>query len=264
MEENRMEMLWSFLVGIGGGTLGAIGVIKWMGILVKDRLNLKWQQDYKIELENLKAAINRNQAIISSALNTFASGHNLAQEKRLNALDSMWRCILSIRNFVSPVSTFYSILLSDEYVPAIQKNKDIFLVSGITDETLNKFLKEIDYIEVHRPYLGENIWSLFYAYRAFMLRLTYLFIRGKEKNHIEPWHNDNHLIVLLKTSLDEEDLKKINLSQTNSILYGIQLFEQRILIEVNKFINGEYSSEASFKEAKRLMEIVNNKEVFKN
>jgi hypothetical protein len=47
MEENRMEMLWSFLVGIGGGTLGAIGVIKWMGILVKDRLNLKWQQDYK-------------------------------------------------------------------------------------------------------------------------------------------------------------------------------------------------------------------------
>ncbi|HZG61000.1 MAG TPA: hypothetical protein VEY68_11140 [Anoxybacillus sp.] len=48
-----MKMLWSFLVGIGGGTLGAIGVIKWMGILFKDRLNLKWQQDYKIELENL-------------------------------------------------------------------------------------------------------------------------------------------------------------------------------------------------------------------
>jgi hypothetical protein len=85
-----------------------------------------------------------------------------------------------------------------------------------------------------------------------------------QKNHIEPWHNDNHLMVFLKTSLDEEDFKKINLSQTNSILYGIQLFEQRILIEVNNFINGENGSEAIFKEAKRLMEIVNNEEVFKN
>ena len=253
-----MESFYTFIASIGGGAVVAVAVIAWFGNLTRDKINLIWKQEYEKEIELLKSNFNSNLELLRISLTTFSAGHQYSQERRLQAIDLLWQNIISIRDFISPISTFFSVLLPEEYTPVLNKDPDAFLVSRITDKTTSELLNKLDNIETQRPYLGEYIWGLFFTYRSFMLRISFLFQRGKEKGHIKKWHEDTHVLNMLKTSIGDEDFNKLDFAHPMSILYAINMFEQKILIEVNKLVSGEFASEANYKEAKRLLDLVKN------
>jgi hypothetical protein len=251
-----LETLKTVLASIGGGVIVLVAILKWLSKIIEEKLKLVWQQQNQKEIEIFKAYITNSQDIFKSSLTQFSSGHQCSQEKRLKAIDELWETILAIRSFVGPIVSFYDVLLPKEYMPVLEKDPDAFLVSKINLETINEFMKRIESIEKQRPYLGEYIWGLFFTYRAFMLRMTFVFQSSKEKGQIIPWYEDKHMLDMLKTSIGKDYVDGRDFSVPTATHYAIAMFEQKILIEVNKLISGEYASESNYKEAKRLLELV--------
>jgi hypothetical protein len=250
-----MSILTTTIAALGGGAVVALAVLKWTGNLTKDKLNLKWQKDYNREIEILKGEILTNQTLVNLALNTFSSGHGLSQDKRLSSIEEMWSKALEIRDLASPVLVFYSVLLPEEYNDFIKK--DTFNVGPISNDHISDLIKETNNIEMNRPYLGEELWSHFHAYRTFMFRLVTKFTMGRENHSLEPWYQDKPLIDIVNTSLLKKDVQMLNFKEITALSDTINLLEQRMLFYIGKIITGEYTSESSFNHARNLMEIVN-------
>lgn len=232
---------------LSGGIVVAIGILPWVGKFVQDRLILKWNQDYLKEIEYIKDSLNSNQEIIRATLSSYSTSHNYAQEKRLIAIEKLWECI--------SLSTFYSVFLPNEYLIILEKEDYRYLLNKYSDDEIHKFPLVIDDIESQRPYLGEYMWGLFFAYRAFMLRMAVLFNHGVKKNNIPEWKYDVHLINLLKTSIGRGGFQKLDKNIPINILFAIGFFEQKILIEMNKNITGETASESNLHQAQRIIQL---------
>ncbi|MEC1780061.1 hypothetical protein [Schinkia azotoformans] len=241
------------LAAISGGVI-SVGLTKWIGKIINDRLKINWQSKAQKELENVKADLNITNELLKSSISAYALGHSYAQERRMQAVERIWESMMLYREYSVPVITFHSVLLPNEFNTVIRESKDIFNVSEITGETLyNVQIKNKD-IDKIRPFVGEYIWSLFVSYRSFLLRLCYLFISGREKNNISSWNSDRHLVEILSYTL-RENYEKINFSSINSLQIVLNTFEQVILIELEKLISGEKISENSYKEARKLLEL---------
>ena len=253
-----MEIIETILASLGGVAVVAVGVLPWVSKLVQDRINLKWKQNYQKEIELIKANLNTNQEIIKATLSSYSTGHHYAQERRLKSIEALWESILKIRAYLSPLTTFYSVFLPDEYTTILEKEHYNHLINMFSEEEVLKFSLSIEDIESQRPFIGEYMWGLFFAYRAFMLRMAMLFNTGVKKNDIQEWKNDTHLITILKTSIGEDEFNKLDLNVSINILYAIGLFEQKILIEMNRNITGETASESNLQQAKRIIELTSN------
>ncbi|QTC41489.1 hypothetical protein I7V34_20970 [Bacillus sp. V3] len=258
-----MEILTSILAWLGGGSIVLFGLFKWIGKITNERFKIQWQYETQKEIEGFKALVSSNTEFLKASLASLANEYSTAQERRLVAVENLWNCIILIKKFNSPIINFYSILLPKEYATALRKNTEILGVEQISEESLYDLNLKIDNIEQHRPFIGENLWNLFYLYRAFMVRMCYLFIKGRKEEDIKSWYNDKHLIELANYILGEK-LKSVEVSSISSLQTIIGLFEQKIITEMEKLISGKTASEISFNEAKKILELINEVNKDKN
>ncbi|MGG4169254.1 hypothetical protein ABEW00_17565 [Rossellomorea vietnamensis] len=251
-----MGILTSILAWLGGGSIVLFGLFKWIGKITNDRFKIKWQHENQKDIEGFKALVSSNTEFLKASLASLANEYSSAQERRLIAVENLWNCIIIIRKYNSPIINFYSILLPKEYKTVLCENKEFLGIERISEDSLYDLNLEIDNIEKHRPFIGENLWNLFYLYRAFMLRMCYLFIKGRKKEDIKSWSEDKHLIEIANYLLGEK-LKTVEVSSLSSLQTIIGLFEQKIITEMEKLISGKTASEISFNEAKKILELIN-------
>jgi len=255
-----MDILTLILAWLGGGSIVLIGLIKWFSKLTNDRFKIKWQHESQHNIEDFKAEVSRNTEFLKASLASLANEHSTAQERRLIAVENLWECIIQIRKYNSSIVNFYSILLPREYVTVLHEKKDIFGIEHISEGTLNDLNINIDYIEKHRPFLGGDLWNLFFLYRAFMIRMCYLFIKGRKNVDIKPWYEDNHLVDIAKFILGNK-LESIEVSSISSLQNILGLFEQKIIMEMEKVISGKSASEISFNQALNILELTNKAKI---
>lgn len=168
---------------------------------------------------------------------------DVLDEKIIDAIETLWRNVLEVRNFAGQFTYFQSILLPDEYGDAIS-GKAKGIIPHISRQEFNKQVANLlSQVETVRPFVGESIWALYSTYQAFAMRQILKIQDGLEKNKLYEWDRDfrgrpdNLIQDLLGAVFSEEDLSRINpdkrFGATARIMAALEL---KILNEINEWV----------------------------
>ncbi|MCA1011466.1 hypothetical protein [Halobacillus halophilus] len=237
---------------VSAGAIGAvvIGILNWISKPLNNFLKIRWKHTAEKGIAKDKSYDDKAIEIIKSSLGNLNTGVSISHEKRLDSVDKLWSSVLEIRDYSSPLILFYTIFLPDEYNEVAKKHDKSLGLDTLTDESTNTVLNTIE-IEACRPYLGEYIWGLYKSYITFTGRLIFLYLKQERESSIKSWNNDNQIkkIVMKIMDIDEKNIEIVYIQDF------ITIFEQKILLELERVISGQHTIGNNIEEGKKLIEI---------
>ena len=119
-------------------------------------------------------------------------------------------------------------------------------------------------VDIIRPFIGEYLYALFFAYRALISRISYIVMEGRDKGHISTWFADKGIGQLIATVMNNEEIEKFDDIPISKISYMRDLLEQKMLRHISKIITGESDSELSLEQARKIAEAASQLESSKH
>lgn len=93
--------LWSLIVqgaaAVGGASVIAAAVASYVTKRWADRGQLRWKHQYDEKLESLRAQMAARQHLLTASTSTASAISAAAQERRLRAVEELWKGILDTR-----------------------------------------------------------------------------------------------------------------------------------------------------------------------
>ncbi len=210
------------------------------------------QAEKDVALLELKTSLEREAALHAATHASFTEGQQAAIERRLSAIDKLWGKVLHIRGNLPPILTFIDVLTVDEYKAA----KDHPTFQQLAGElSLKKIANMHDSIENVRPYVGEYLWAIFFAYQAILLRLLFLLHLGRDDAAKIEWHKDQGIRQLMKSVLTVGEMEKFDQTKFGKVSWVQELLESKILDSSRKVISGEEFGAESFEQAKVIQQL---------
>lgn len=250
----------SFLLNIISTTAAAVTlqlVAIWLlRAWITERLKNAIKHEYDREIEAYRSML----ALVHSAT---AEGQKAAIEARMHAFDRVWKAILELRNKTGGITLFFDVLTSEEY-KTLNKNKQFIEIVGTLDNAKIQGMMPDPNIEEARPYVGEIVWSYFFAYQAFNIRLVLLAwlsnLNDDDNNKIN-WHCDTATRRVLAVALTPGELARLDALEIGKISYARQTIESKILKSWWRLISGEEFGDEAFKHSQAILEAVNRSEL---
>jgi hypothetical protein len=237
---------------LGGWTVIIVGLVTWIGKLVAEKVTLKWKEQQQKEIETLRSQLARDHIIMETAISSFSSGQRAVQEKKIQATETLWKHVLKIRKICQSVIFFFTILRPSEYNEVFAKPNIKAMVSDVDDSVLDQISSNPENFESNRPFLGEKLWLLFFIYRAFLGRITFILVNGLKEGKIEDWKKDDGVHSLLKSILSNDQITAVTVESPNAMHNVITLLEAMLLEEISLIISGSKASKDTFELAKKL------------
>jgi hypothetical protein len=248
-----MDWVLKVVLGLGGWAILTSAVAIWISRLLAERLNYKWSRDQQSEIERLRAELSRNQSIQNAAIGSFAASHSAANERRFNAIDQLWKAVIRIRANTPPIVTISDILLPNEYgelftnpnFRAARNDVNQFTIVGAMNASTAD-------LENCRPFLGEYLWSLFFAYRALVGRSLFLISEARDVSSYRPWYQDKGIRDLLCAVFSNEDVERLlslRIGRFDAVRMAI---EQKMLEHAQGTISGEASGDLGLAQARKI------------
>lgn len=258
--DSFLSQLLQGLAAIGGLGIIVAGLATWVGQRIAERLTLNWRQEQEKELERLRADIGRSQAILNSAINAFSTVHQSSQQRRVIAVEGMWKCIIDLRTHVWPVLFVHQSVFEDsDYRPSTSQI-DSILRGHSRDNVDSKAVAISAAVEADRPFLGENLWGLFLAYRSIVLRMSLKVFDRMSGKAIEPWLGDDETYRLLEKVLTSDEILSCKLGKSPGLTEAVGMLEQKIVLHSICVISGKEALDENLSQAKRLIQEVRNME----
>jgi hypothetical protein len=218
---------------------------------------LKMESD--LALERLRTAHADHSAIHSAGLASFAETRRAAHERQLIAIDTLWKEISRLRSATPPLVSAFDLYSAAEY-PSLRRDERIMSLMAFDVADIRERLSPNTLVDEVRPYLDPYLYALFFAYRA-LPALVAFHIRDTD----EPWWNDPRARKVMAGALDEAELDGLSKVRRGQFQWFQDKLELKILDRASKIIHGADASEASLKQATRLLElagpIANNPEL---
>ena len=235
----------SITSAVTGGAL--IAALAWLfRSWITERLKNAIKHEYDRDLEAYRSAL-------ASVYSATAEGQKAAIDARLKAFDRIWKAVLALRNNVGFITTFLDILTVDEYKD-IKNHKDfITMVGGLDESKLHKMLPD-QQVEEARPYVGEVVWSLYYAYQAINIRIVFLAwssVRTDEDKIY--WYRDSATLGLLRLALSENEMRKFETLEIGKIDYFRKIIESQLLAAWRKLLSGEEFRDEALQHAQSII-----------
>lgn len=263
--------IWSIIgkaVSALGGTAVFIAIIgaiaRWMGSRWAERLYLKWKLEADQSLEELRSELATQRDLLDSAVAAAARGHLVAQERTLDAIEALWDTVIKMDTAIYEKLSLYDVVSCKTYREFLTTKPEFgeFLPSDMTGIAAVFRPFTGDEIEHSRPYLGEKLWALFFAYRAFLMRVFMKVALESKAGKVYPWdrdergNEDTHLLEMLKRVCEPEELEPISVAETGALRMMRTLFTQKILLEIGRRISGKHIGEISLEDGARLREVL--------
>lgn len=223
------------------------------------RLRTSIQHEYDIKLETLKSDLSRQAALLTAAHSSFAEGQKAAMERKLQAVDKLWKSLVDFRGKLPAILGFIDILTVDEYRGAKDHPTFVALARDLSEEKISN-LSNWD-IEDVRPYVGEYIWSLIFIYRAIFLRTSLLLLLGRSDAEKLEWHKDGGIQQLINAALSKEERATLEAQQFGKILWIQRQIEGKILASLHKIISGEDFVNPSIEQMRVIQETISRFQV---
>ena len=184
-------MIANFVLSVLSTTAVSVFLLAGFTLLLRtwitERLKNAVKHEYDREIEAYKSVL----TLVQSAT---SEGQKAAVEARLRAFDRVWAAFLLMRNMANPITTYLEVLTIEEYgrLKSDPKFQQLF---GTFDRTRLERMYEDKNVEQARPYIGEIVWALFYAYLTVISRFVLLqYIAASDEDRInwvcrprKPW-----------------------------------------------------------------------------
>jgi len=110
-------------------------------------------------------------------------------------------------------------------------------------------------IEEARPYVGEIVWALFFAYQALNIRIVLLawLASTKDEDKIH-WYRDPAMRNLLRASLSPEELRQFDQASVGKIALFRRLIESKILWHWDRLKSGAILGDEAIAQAQAIFE----------
>jgi hypothetical protein len=216
------------------------------------KAELKAEQEKS--LEQLRADNAKLQAVQATANASLAEGHRAGHERRLQAIEKLWKAFLEIQKKTPMAVTFSDNLEVTEYNHYFENEGLHGLLEEVRNHTtIFKMLNEIGAdVEQCRPFIGERLYSLFFVYRAVVGRTCFLFSQGIAISKIPDWRTDSGINQLLSSVLTSPEVEAI-LSTTISGFNGMRMtLETRALEQIQRIISGEAAADFGLEQSKKV------------
>ena len=262
----------SSLVASGALTAGLIFLARnWISIRLKQSIEHEYSQkletykhtlkaDHEIAVEKLKASNSQDSAIRTAATTSFSEGHKAAHEKRLQAIETTWKAIIYIRSNTPDAVNKLDILVSTEFQEFLTNASLKKSLDELDYESLvsSMFAKQVDEVEIIRPFIGEYIYSLFYTYRAITGRVAYVLISGRDAGVINIWYKDAGVRQLISAFMTKEESDYFDKVDCGKFSWLRSLIEQKMLAQMNRIISGVESGNLALEQAHNIYEAATN------
>jgi hypothetical protein len=239
---------------LGSGTVAAalLAALAWlMRSWITERLKAAVKHEYDREIESYKSML----ALVHGAT---AAGQKAAIEARMSAFDRIWKAMLALKNNTGSITLFLDILTVDEY-KTLKNHRDFIAITGTLNEQKIQQMMPDRNIEEARPYVGELVWSYFFAYQAFTLRVVLLawLSTSKDEDKIN-WHKDSATRRLLASALTDNELARLDSLTIGKIEFARRTIEMKVLTSWQRLISGATFGDEAMKQAQNILEAASN------
>jgi len=247
------DLVGEVILILGGWTIVITSIMAWFSNLISKRIINSWEAKNQQTLEILRANQSENRVLLENVISSISSSQTLLQERRVNAVDKMWKCITELRDYFSPAVFFFSIIYPDEYSSALTNSTIEAGVLKITEQYIANYPTDL---ENSRPYLGETLWLQFFIYRALLSRLAILVNWLKEGKEIPDWREDNGIQQHVKTILNDDEYRFLMSASPTNVQFVLNAIESKMLEEMSYILSGRKSSVESFKSSSELRKML--------
>lgn len=266
MTPDELELLKSgiyrALLLFGGVQVVLVGLAAFLGKIQINRLLQKDIAQRERLIRELRSRLERENAVLNTALATLNVNNEAAQGRRIEAVTVLWKTILDVRSRFGLVTYFYDVIVLTEkdrapHDPAVDQ-----YLRELADPTCrlatNITLKMAEVwrpVEEQRPFLGEVLWQWFYTYRMVMGRLNGNLAESYETGRVVPWTDDGALMAVFKEVVGADPDASKNVLERGPLGWLFSCMETRIAQEMHHLLAGRVAAEQSISQASRLAEI---------
>lgn len=247
--------LLQIVLALGGWAVITSAVAVWISRLLAERLSIRWQQGHNVALERIRADIAREHAVLSTAITSFSAGQAAANERRLRAIEELWKAVLRLRERTPAILTLVDILQDSEYGLLFTKAEFVHERKKLT---LDHIVEISNYasgkLEEHRPFVGELLWAFFSAYRAFVLRAMFLVHSATQAKGYQHWCSDEGIQQMLAAVMSESELQPLLVNPFGRLEAVRSAIERQMLGQAAKIITGEAAGELGLSQAARIQQ----------
>jgi hypothetical protein len=213
--------------------------------------------EHELALERLRTANAQNQMIQATAAASFAEGHRAAHERRLSAVTALWDETLRVRKITPAFINVLDMFDMESRGELLATDSFSSLVNSVTVESLAKdFIHTGSDVERARPFVGEYVYSLFYAYRAIPARIVLITQRSIGKEKPADWMNDPSLHDLIANVLTSEEVAELAPMRKEQFSWLRTRLEAKLLERMARLISGQDSGDVGVEQAHRIAQAV--------
>ncbi|MCH8046690.1 MAG: hypothetical protein IID44_23555 [Planctomycetes bacterium] len=260
---NEFTVALSVLLSGGLTSILVFVARTWIGAQLKGSIEHEYAQklesfkaslksEHDVAIERLRTDAAQQNAVQSLARSAFHEGHRASQQRRLEAIERLWAATMQIRREAPLIVIQQDLLAPNEYDQILTNKMFLPLLTELSNESLTKAFADQAKIECERPFVGEHLWWLYFAYRAITGRIGYLIREGMDSARITHWSDDKWYRQLAEQVATEEELGKIYVPEPGGLSKIQGLMEKKILIAMNGIISGEAASETGLKQAAKI------------
>jgi len=196
-----------------------------------ERLRTDQQLAVSSQLERLRAELSLQQATVAVSMAAASAAAGLGHKERLKAVDQMWRASRCQRNAAVSAITYWDLIYSFEKGQALTaKGKAHYRDLLKVEDLAERCKSQDDETEALRPFLGEELWSLYYGYRMLVGRASIPLAIALSKNE-DPadFFADKDIQRLLQRILTPAEQQEYSASRSDRLQWLLSRFEAKIM-----------------------------------
>ena len=264
-----METTVALLKGIGIGAAVMAGIGAGIGFLVKNWVikAISYQYDTKLEnlkselrlsqetfLENMRADRANRESIRAATLANFSVAQQTAYKRRIEAVDVLWKAVLQSRTATPEMAYIYLVDVigyKEEFFGSNLKDplKSIDYVKAFKSSQSN-----FDQVEKERPFISEELYSLFSVFRAILVRSLTTTCHSYQQGKLQLWFREHGTIELLKQVLTEDEWDEFSKKKSCQLQWFCQRLESKISVAIARLLSGEESATATTEYTSKLID----------
>ena len=203
-------------------------------------------------LEELRSARAEREAFRAMAMSLMTSTRTSTLDKRVEAVEVLWKSLQDLRSGlpymigVMDQTGWNTSRLGDQGLKALDGANYL--------ESLAPNLKSTAEVAKCRPFLGDQLYSLYHAAQAIIGRAISTTILTYQQRKFRLWFEERETVALLNSILSEDELKHFNSLKFSKLDWLYRILEGRIVGEIQKELSGEPAAEQALLQAARIME----------
>jgi hypothetical protein len=247
--------------GVAGTALSAAVVLVFKGwILEKLKAAVSFEYQEKLEalklehqqlLERFREERAEREGIRSLALSSLAATQSGVLERRLQAIEVLWRSVQELRH-ASPSLIFVIDSIGYDARQFGRALRD-WLRATNTVELLRPTQSISQRVFDLRPFIGERLYALFFGLQVAYGRATTATILSYQQGNFRKWFEDADMRTLLGAALTEDELRTFFGLQSENLDWLWRRLEEKIIQEISVIISGQNTAADNLGFARQLI-----------